>query len=283
VLLAIYVVSPILRLLTYRAWADANPRDYFVAVGFAAALAAVTWGLVRATSWPGAVLPWIAALGVLIPGDVVHYQRLAAGPATTLDRVIVDDFSMAEADGKPAAARWLTDGGAGASVRVENGEVVIDDPLGVPGYLDMRIPPIPTAGEFGMTRPLGLYRNRYTETLEFDVAAQRSGDYLVLFDGNDMAIQISRYGLHVTYRNADRTRSDADIDSAAANDGQRHRYRLERTWTYFAIAVDGQRIFAVDSGAVWGFLRFGETRPDAVHGGQLRLDNVHYLRRYYAD
>jgi hypothetical protein len=280
---AFFLLSPALRLASYRPWADGPFGDYLHAIGFAIAIAVLAWALVRWQTWPGAMLPWIAAAGVLVPGDAVHYRRLMYGPQATLDRVVDEDFSKAEADGKPAASRWLVDGSPGSSVRVENGLLVIDDPLGAAGYLDMRLPPEPTASEFGLTRPLALYQGRYEESMDWDATIQRTGDYFVLFDANSLVVQLTRYGLHVTYRNADTSRSDADLDTALPADGQAHHYRIERTRTYFTLAIDGTRIFAADPGPRWGFLRFGETRPDAAHGGVMRLDNVHYLRRYYAD
>jgi hypothetical protein len=277
-----FVLSPAVRLMSYHPWADGAWIPYVQAVGFGIGLAAITWIVVRWQTWPGAVLPWIAAAGVLFFGDVVHYQRLSYGPEATIERLVVDDFSAAESDGRPSATRWLVDSESGSTVRVDGSQLVIQDAPGAIGYADLKLPAHPSASEFGMTRPLGLYGTHFAEELEWDAVVQREGDFLFLFDANSVMIQAASYGIRLSYRDAEGRHSDLNLNTPLPNDGQPHRYRIERARDGgFRFMIDGQLHFASRRGLPWQFMRFGETRPDPLHGGTLRLDNVRYLRHYY--
>jgi hypothetical protein len=129
--LAALVLSPALRLASYRAWADGAFGEYWPGVAAAAGLAALVWMVVRWQTWPGAALPWILAAAVLVPGDVVHYLRLARGPATTFDRLVLEGFTAAEPDGAPSAQRWLVDASPDATIGVADGQLqIVGDDIG---------------------------------------------------------------------------------------------------------------------------------------------------------
>lgn len=284
--LAFFVLSPALQVASYRAWADGPFGNYLPGVVFAVFLAALTWTLVGWQLPPGAILPWIAAAVVLVPGDVVHYRRLAHGPGATIDRLIIEGFTAAEPDGRPSAERWLVDGGPDASVRVEDGQLLIEDPPGAPGYIDLRMPPRPNVLHSDMTFPLGAYGGRYTEAVEWTAAVERQAGYFTMMDAQSVRLEVTGSGLRVTYRGPDNNGVDVDLTTPLPNDGQMHRYRMERTRTEYRLTADGQPLLSgVPAGHAphWDFVRFGETRLDSAHGGSMRLDDVYYRQSYYAD
>jgi len=137
-----------------------------------------------------------------------------------------------------------------------------------------------------MTMPQGLRRERYTETLDWDAAVERQTTSFVMFDGQSVRIEATTRGLQVTYRGADNKGVDVDLATPLPNDGGMHHYRLERTRSEYRLAVDGQPLLAgphAGHAPHWDFVRFGQTRSDAAHGGTMRLDNVVYRQRFYAD
>jgi hypothetical protein len=61
-----------------------------------------------------------------------------------------------------------------------------------------------------------------------------------------------------------------------------HRWRVERAAGEVALSVDGRIVWhsAAPSAAdqPFGFIRFGETRPDSLHGGAIEMTGVRYRR-----
>ncbi|HEU5317762.1 MAG TPA: hypothetical protein VFX49_16745 [Chloroflexota bacterium] len=62
-------------------------------------------------------------------------------------------------------------------------------------------------------------------------------------------------------------------------DGAEHAWRLRLTEQRTELLLDGTSIWSLDGRRVVGAIAFGETITDQLHGGELRLRDVAYVRR----
>ena len=62
-------------------------------------------------------------------------------------------------------------------------------------------------------------------------------------------------------------------------DGREHAYRLRATEQRLELLIDGTPRWSLDGRRTLSSVAFGETRTDALHGGELRLRDVIYVRR----
>ena len=67
--------------------------------------------------------------------------------------------------------------------------------------------------------------------------------------------------------------------SRLLGDGREHAYRLRATEQRLELFLDGSSIWTLDGRRTLSSVAFGETRTDALHGGELRLSDVTYVRR----
>ncbi|HET7769958.1 MAG TPA: hypothetical protein VFN74_14370, partial [Chloroflexota bacterium] len=62
-------------------------------------------------------------------------------------------------------------------------------------------------------------------------------------------------------------------------DSREHAYRLRATEQRLDLLIDGSPVWSLDGRRTLSSVAFGETRTDALHGGELRLRDVIYVRR----
>ncbi|MGI8422826.1 MAG: hypothetical protein ACR2NO_01690 [Chloroflexota bacterium] len=67
--------------------------------------------------------------------------------------------------------------------------------------------------------------------------------------------------------------------SRLLGDGREYSYRLRGTEQRLELFLNGAPIWGLDGRHVLSSVAFGETRTDALHGGELRLRDVVYVRR----
>ena len=280
VVLVALLASPLVRLATYHPWADGPWVAYTRLVAYGIVGAAAAWLVVRVQTRSRSLLPWLAALGVLAPGDAVHYLRLAHATTWTPEAVVADSFSSPGADAPPAAERWQAVVQPGASATVKDGALQIQGPAHVAGFVDLRLPPRPAPQEGKFWLPLGLYTDTYEESLEWEAQVGRDNAFFIMAQVGDLLLQVASDGLHINYPGLDGQLASFEVPTPLVNDGQPHHYLLERTDGLIRLRLDGSGIWVRPEAGQWAFVRFGETRSDAQHGGTLLLDNVRYTRRY---
>lgn len=271
-----------LRLVTHDSWVDGARREYTLGLAAAWGLALVTWLVVRLLVDARSLLPWLAALGVLLPGDLVHYLRVAHPIARTGQSVLADDFRTTP-DGPPARNRWLPELQPGASAVVDGGRLQVQAPPGVLGFIDLRLAAGIDRDALPPWLPRGLRRPPAGEVLEWEGQVQRDRDLAIVLETRWVRFEATPYGLHATYLSLDGRLDGAEIEAPGIAQGQRHRFRLEHIDAHplQRLLVDGQVVWARPRPpGEWEFVRFGATRTGRQHGATLWIDDVRYTRLY---
>ena len=67
--------------------------------------------------------------------------------------------------------------------------------------------------------------------------------------------------------------------SRLLHDGREHAYRLRANEHRLELLLDGSPIWSLDGRRTLSSVAFGETRTDSLHGGELRLRDLVYVRR----
>ena len=283
-LAALAALVPLLalaRVVTYRPWADGTPLEYGRSAVAALGIALVAWLAVRATIprrpavW--VALPWLTAVATLLPSDVVHYQRISHPLARAGELVLEDDFS-GQAGLDPA--RWIVERQGQATISVQDGAALLRSPAGSAAFLDLMAPgrADPNKNEFWL--PRGLYVDEYAELLEWEASVRLEGEFSVMLQTRQLLVQVTPYGLHLSYPNAQRQVTEHHMELPHIKDGGLHRYRLERTGGLIRLRVDDASGWTQPDAGRFGIVRFGETRPDPLHAGSLVLSHTRYVRRF---
>ena len=135
--------------------------------------------------------------------------------------------------------------------------------------------------------PLGYAPPRFVEELSWlaRVTIAPGQRFFVLcelrFAGEPGAIllQPTPFDLQVTL-DPERPAGGSSVSvSRLLGDGREHAYRLRATEQRLELFLDGTPIWSLDGRRTLSSVAFGETRTDALHGGELRLRDVIYVRR----
>ena len=269
------------RAVTYHPWADGTALEYGRGAVGALAIALVAWLAIRATIprrpalW--VALPWLTAVAALLPSDVVHYQRINHPIARAGELVIEDNFSSGAGID---AARWIVERAGQAEVSVQEGAARLRAPAGSAAFLDLMTPGRPDPGKNEFWLPRGLYLESYTELLDWEASVRLEGAFSVMLQTRQLLVQVTPYGLHLSYPNAQRQVTEHHMELPHIKDGGTHRYQLERTGRLIRLRIDDASGWAQPDAGRFGIVRFGETRPDPLHAGTLTLAHVRYVRRF---
>jgi hypothetical protein len=295
---------------TYRPYADGDAATYVRMMLLGSGLAVCVYALVRlraplASPWPLAALAGtLAVAGALHAGRVAHPAARGAPLAAA-----ADDFR----DGRLRAGLWQPALGPGGDLQVQSGRVALAAAAGAQTSLELLVPAPapwwlrPPASWF---LPATFAPGRTAERVEWDALVARRGAYFVLVETRPLLVQLTAYGLHVTLREPNNPDVVAEVHDAAfasiaapaamatpvggqppvpasppaaqSEGAGTHRWRVERAAGEVALSVDGRIIWHSAARSVadqpFGFIRFGETRPDPLHGGTLELTGVRYRR-----
>jgi hypothetical protein len=268
------------RALTYRLWADGAAEPYATSGLFAMLLGGIAWLAIRVTvpapSLAQRLLPWATLVAVAIPADVYHYLRLSYPVARTGELEIERRVSGAD----DLEREWIVERGAGGSVAVTADGTAIASPPGGVAYLDFRLPdPLdPFAPQ--MWLPRVLLSERYGERVEWESRVALENAYFVLVQTRHVLVQVATFGLHVTYPAADGRITEHHVERPEMGRGGAHRFVLERRDGVTRLSVDGGTGWTAPDAGKLGLIRFGESRPDALHGGRMTLGPVRYTRLY---
>ncbi len=270
-----------LRAGSYAPWPDGDWKTYGAAGLLWSIAAPITWLVVRLSAGYRSSLPWIAALGVLLPFDVTHYARLTQRdwqPVVTLER---GSNSAAASSARPTEWDFVVQ--TGATATAADGQVTIVNPIGVAGYAELRLPALPSGAWQEVWLPRGLLQRRYFERVEWEGVIERWAPFQVLLHTDRIAVQATSYGFAVTYPGDNRVATTFDINSPAANDGAVHHFLLERADGVIRLRLDGFGAWVRPDTGQLKFIRFGEGSAEPLHGGRQELRAVRYVRRYNYD
>jgi len=164
-----------------------------------------------------------------------------------------------------------------AEVRLDAGALVVRTE---PGRLAFAAPRAPFA-------PLPYAPPRFVEELAW-VARVRIGAGLRFFilcalrfagESGSILVQPTPFDLQLTH-DAERPGGATSVSLAPlVADGAEHSWRLRSNEQRTELLLDGSPIWSLDGRRVLSAVAFGETATDALHGGELRLRDVVYVRR----
>jgi hypothetical protein len=279
-----------LRLATYDPWAHgpwldlagAGIRNVLVAAGAAALVRLSAGKPARLARW----LACIAAVAVLLAGEVAHYARLRHPLTGTGALILSDDFTAAESltGAPPAPERWLVETSGAGTADVAGGRLRITVPPSSHAYVDLLVPGISTDPR-AFWLPRGLVQTTTPdERLEWRSEVRLDGEYIALVDTGLLRIRATQSGVIVAaeprpggVRESEQRVPVPDLYRGA------HDFVLERTQGLVRFRMDDVSVWFGQDPGQWRFVRLGETRADALHAGSASIASARYTRRYGAE
>ena len=272
-------------LLTYRPSADGALGDFAGLTGALAGLSIVVYGLVRTRVTVVSIWPLAALVVVLVLGGGLHAVRLAhpVRHGAALARA-TDGF----ASGAINARQWEQNQSADGIVQVRDGRAFLSAPPGSVASLEFLLPS-PSAwwlhGPAAWLLPRAFDGHLAAEEVTWQAGVERQGGFFVLFETRRLLVQATPSGINLTHRAAGSSVS-TDVPAQDVTSSQwRVLWTPERSNNLFAppdgrlaVWLNGRALWSAADDAPLGFVRFGETRPDQLHAGQLTLQEVRYRR-----
>jgi hypothetical protein len=172
---------------------------------------------------------------------------------------------------------WHVVAEAPAEVRLDGTSLVVRSEPGRRAFVSPRAP----------FAPLGYAPPRFVEELSWlaSISITPGLRFFVLcelrFAGEPGAIllQPTPFDLQVSL-DPERPAGGTSVSvSRLLADGRERAYRLRATEQRVELYLNGSPIWTLEGGRVLSSVAFGETRTDALHGGELRLRDVVYIRR----
>jgi hypothetical protein len=272
-LLGIVAVSLALRLLTWNDVADGPwPRYVKVAI-FGAFAAATVWLLVRVQTGPRSLVPLLAAVAVLLCGDVIHYVRLA-NPMSRGGAVL--SFTAAFGGELATRRQWDFETAGAGKVLFEPGAFRLESPPNSTAFAIARVGPRPDV-RTNWWLPVGLADREQSERLTWRATVARTGDYYVIAELQPLLVQIVAYGVHVTYPDERGTGQGYELQHPVGADGKPHDWELHRDARQITLRIDGQQVWTAPQRGSLNQLKLGETKRDPLHAGTLRVEAATYV------
>ena len=281
----ILILSVAARLMTHDVIADGPYDSYVRSVAIAAVSAIIVAALLAWQFTPAYV--WAAAglILTLLPGDTWHYARLwSVGQFAQEEVVFESTFSGAALD----PARWESDLGPGATLAVADGTVRVQTPAGAIGWLEPRFdlePPIPRPWH-----PAALRERQPDYTITWETRFKLAGQFYILIealnrDGRLLLLQARPGDWHLTHPTAEGPGPAVgfEIRDPVPSPSEWHQLTLKFGPSGTSLAIDGREVW---SGIPLEFLkrvRFGETRSDELHGGEMEVRRVRISRTINPD
>ncbi len=268
------IVSVAARLMTYNPVADGSHDIYVRSVAIAAVSAIIVAALLAWQFTPAYV--WAAAglILTLLPGDAWHYARLwSVGQFAQEEVVFESTFAGTALD----PVRWEHELGSGTALAVADGAVRVETPAGSVGWLEPRFeverpPPRPW-------HPAALRERQPDYTIAWETRFRLAGQFYILIealnrDGRLLLLQARPGDWHLTHPTADGQTVGTEFPDPAPTPSEWHQITLKFGPSGTSLAIDGREVW---SGIPLEFLkrvRFGETRSDDLHGGEMEIRRV---------
>lgn len=266
--------------ITHDTFADGPPRLYFTQLAkqslFMVTLYVAGYWLRRRHAILSR-LAVAAALSIAVVLVLQHGFRLLH-PARwgVVYAELTDDFSTPVI----AEGQWRMWSDGATSVLVRNGRLYLAPPPATQAFVELLLPSNPTFPGGQRWLPVGLYDAPYEEELTWRGEAQVEREYFIVLVWNMIMVQRTPYGLHVTYPNAAGVLAGHQVPYAFPEPPRAHNWSVLRRSGRISLAIDDQIVWsaAAEQGHLNRLPRFGESRSDEFHAGELTLDWVRYRR-----
>ena len=264
--------------MTYNPVADGSYDSYVRAVAIAGVSAIIVAVLLAWQFTPAYV--WAAAglILTLLPGDAWHYARLWSAEQFAQEKVVFES-TLAGAALDPA--RWERELGSGATLSVTDGSVRVETPAGSIGWLEPRFElerPIPRPWH-----PAALRERQPDYTIAWETRFRLAGQYYILGealnrDGRLLLLQARPGDWHLTHPTADGETVGTEIRDPVPSPSEWYQLTLKFGPSGTSLAIDGREVWTGIPLEFLKRLRFGETRSDDLHGGEMEIRRVRISR-----
>ena len=273
----ILILSVAARLMTHDMIAD-GPYDTYVRSVAIAAVSAIIVAVLLAWQFTPAYV-WAAAglILTLLPGDAWHYARLWSVAEFAQEEVVFEEtFDAATLD----PTRWERELGSGATLAVADGALRVQAPAGSIGWIEplfeLERPPRPW-------HPAALRERQPDYTITWETRFKLAGQFYILIealnrDGRLLLLQARPGDWHLTHPMTDGPDIGTEIRDPAPTPSEWHQLILKFGPSGTSLAIDGREVW---KGIPLEFLkrvRFGETRSDDLHGGEMEVRGVRISR-----
>lgn len=276
----VVLALPAVRYLTYDPIAD-GPRDiYLRTIALAAASAVLVALLLGWQLRPPHLWALAGVVVTLLPGDAAHYARLwqAAGEARE-QTIFAEDFP----GNRLEPQRWDSALAPGSELTVADSTLRLVTPAGSIGWVQPLLPVGEQRGPPRPWQPAALRDYQPTLTFQWETRFRLAGQYYVLLDavtrsGRYLMLQARPWDWHLTHP----SESGAVAATELPDPGM-----MDRQWRIIAVTIGPKgTALAVDGREVWTGVpvdplervRFGETRTDDLHGGEMELRRLRVIR-----
>ena len=272
------IVSVAARLMTYDVVADGSHDSYIRSVVIAAVSAVIVAALLAWQFTPAYVWATAGLILTLLPGDAWHYARLwSVGQFAQEEIVFEGTFAGTTLD----PVRWGSELGSGATLAVADGSIRVATPANSIAWLEPR---------FELDRPPSrpwhpaALRERHPDyTIAWETRFRLTGQFYILVealnrDGRLLLLQARPGDWHLTHPTAAGEAVGTEIRDPAPTPSEWHQLTLKFGPSGTSLAIDGHEVW---SGIPLEFLkrvRFGETRSDELHGGEMEVRQVRISR-----
>ena len=264
------------RLVTYDRVADGPWESYLTSVTFAV-LTAITVGMLLAWQFrPIYIWAVVGLVLTLLPGDLWHYTRLYNAAQSASSEII---FQSAAGASKLDPLRWQYEIGSATTVKVADGIVRVESAPDSIGWLEPQIglrawgvPPRPwTSFELRGRQP--------DYTIEWETRFRLDGQFYILVealssDGRQILLQARPGQWHITHPTGDRKIVATEIYQPVPVSFAWHKLSLKFGPSGSIVSIDGGEVWRGTELEVLKRLRFGETRSDELHGGEMEIRDV---------
>jgi hypothetical protein len=278
----VLLLSVAYRLATYDAYADGSWTRHLGAVLSGAVLSVLVWLLLTRRQGRRGI-PVVAALLVLFAGDAVHLLRLTHPLTRTGSWVVIDERSYTPALDPHF---WTVHTSGDGQVQVQEDHLAIgSSPLSSAQAEIYLHEPVQKAGWHGWRQGSLLpvaYGDWLIRSVTWNASASVAGSFYVVLEvpAYGLVVEAVPGGLHLTYPdpNGSGEATGRDLNLPALSDGAAHEWRINLSPVVIALYLDGQTIWDAPTKAKTplGAIRFGDTRVDPLHGGQMTVSRVRY-------
>ncbi len=273
------LLSVVARLMTYNVVADGSHDSYVRSVVIAGVSAIIVAVLLAWQFTPAYVWAMAGLILTLLPGDAWHYVRLWSAGQSTQEQVVFEGpFAGAALD----PARWDRELGSGATLAVADGAVRVVTPAGSIGWIEPRFdlerPIIPRPWH-----PAALRERQPDYTIAWETRFQLAGQFYILVealnrDGRLLLLQARSGDWHLTHPTADGQTMGTEIRDPVPSPSEWHQLILKFGPSGTSLAIDGREVWSSIPLEHLKRVRFGETRSDDLHGGEMELRRVRISR-----
>ena len=264
------------RLMTYDAVADGVFESYVWSVAIAGLSAMVVAALLAWQFTPAHLWASAGLILTLLPGDAWHYIRLWSATQSAQAEVI---FQGAFEGSFLDPTRWQTELGRRAVLAVSEGRVRVQTPAGSIGWLEPLLGLERTPSPPRPWQPAGLRERQPDFTIEWETRFRLAGEFYILVealnrDGRQLLLQARPGDWHLTHPTADGKTVGSEIADPIPGESEWHKLVMDFGPSGTSLAIDGRDVW---SGVPLEFLkrvRFGETRTDDLHGGEMEVRRV---------